>query len=487
MQYSDSYTIRQMGMPSLVLMERAALQVVHTLEKEEIDCSDALIVCGSGNNGGDGLAIARLLTLKGYHANVWYIGNYEKASEDNKKQYQIAKNYGVSVRNILEEKEYSVIIDAIFGTGLKRDIEGAYKEAIDKLNLMKGFKAAVDIPSGISDTTGEVRGAAFMADLTISFAFEKLGTVLYPGANYAGKVITADIGITKSSLPASRKVYTYEKKDLKKLLPVRNANSHKGSYGKVLMIAGSEGMAGAAYLNAKAAYSVGAGLVRIYTPKENRAALQQLLPEAIVTTYSEFDKNVLKELLDWADVVAIGSGLGTGELSEQIFTYTMQYAKLPCVIDGDGINLLSEDLSLLEHKKQVVLTPHLKEMSRLLQCEVTDIKENRLKLLDEFTGDYPAVCVLKDARTFVAYEEQDLYLNTTGNAAMAKAGSGDVLAGIITGLLAQGTQKQAACAAGVFIHGLCGDYAGLKKGSYSVTADDLIDELSNVLKELEEE
>lgn len=487
MRYADNYTIERMGVPSLVLMERAALQVVQTMEQEQIDCSRALVVCGSGNNGGDGLVIARLLALKGCDVDVWYVGNYESASEENKKQYEIANNYEVSVRNTLEEKEYSVIIDSIFGTGLRREITGRYRDAIETLNDMQGTKIAVDIPSGISDTTGKVWGIAFRAHITVCLAFEKLGTVLFPGTEYAGKRVVADIGIAENALPKEQKIYTYEWKDGKKLLPVRNEDSHKGSYGKVLMIVGSCGMAGAAFLSAKAAYSAGAGLVRIYAPEENRVILQQLLPEAIITTYNQFDKNRLKELLDWADVVAIGPGLGQSELSEHIFTYTMQYAKLPCVIDGDGLNLLAEDLSALEHKKQIILTPHMKEMSRLLQCDIEEIAENRIELLNEFTRDYPVVCALKDTRTFVACEDSDLYLNTTGNAAMAKAGSGDVLAGMVTGFLAQGMDKKAACETAVFLHGLCGDYAKAKKGSYSVLASDLIEELSQVLKKLEEE
>lgn len=487
MRHADSYTIGTMGVPSLVLMERAALQVVQVIEEEHLDCSKVLVACGSGNNGGDGLAVARLLALKGHDVEVWYIGSYESASEENKKQYEIAGNYGVSIGNTLKEKEYSIIIDAIFGTGLCREISGRYKVAIAALNNMPGIKVAVDIPSGVSDTTGRLWGTAFEADVTVCLAFEKLGTVLFPGAEYAGKRIVRDIGITVDALPDSQKIYMYELEDGKKLLPVRRENSHKGTYGRVLMIVGSCGMAGAAFLSAKAAYCMGAGLVQIYTPEENRVILQQLLPEAIVTTYTDFDKSRLKELLDWADVIAIGSGLGKSELSEQIFTYTMQYAKKPCVIDGDGLNILSEDMAELEFKKQVILTPHMKEMSRLLQCEIKDLMENKIELLNEFTRDYPVVCALKDARTFVASDAEDMYLNISGNAAMAKAGSGDVLAGMIVGLLAQNTKPRTACEMAVFLHGLCGDSAKMKKGSYSVLASDLIEELGAVLRGLEEE
>lgn len=487
MQYADKYTIEQMKVPSCVLMERAALKVVEILEKEKIDCSDTLIVCGSGNNGGDGLVIARLLHLKGVRVEVCYMGNRETASEENKRQYMIAENYGISIRNTLVKKEYSVIIDALLGIGLKREVSGKYREIIEQLNEMKGTKVAVDIPTGVCDTTGEIKGCAFSADLTICFAFEKVGMLLGEGRRYIGRTYVADIGISPDALPSGQKLYTYDRDDKDVPMPQRNLNGNKGTFGKVLIIAGSKGMAGAAYLNAKAAYLAGAGLVQIYTHENNRVILQQLLPEAILSTYETFDKNRLKELFDWGDVLLVGSGLGKSDLSEKIFTYAMQYAKVPCVIDGDGLNILSEDLSLLEHKKQVILTPHLKEMSRLLQCTIKEIQENRVEAIKDFVREYPVVCAMKDARTFVANDEEDIYINTTGNQSMAKAGAGDVLAGIAVGFLAQKMTCRGACETAVYVHGLCGDYVQKEKGSYSVLANDLLDAIGHVMKKLEKE
>lgn len=487
MQYADKYTIEQMKVPSCVLMERAALKVVEILEKEKIDCSDTLIVCGSGNNGGDGFVIARLLHLKGVRVEVCYMGNRETASEENKRQYMIAENYGISIRNTLVKKEYSVIIDALLGIGLKREVSGKYREIIEQLNEMKGTKVAVDIPTGVCDTTGEIKGCAFSADLTVCFAFEKVGMLLGEGRRYIGKTYVADIGISPDALPSGQKLYTYDRDDKDVPMPQRNLNGNKGTFGKVLIIAGSKGMAGAAYLNAKAAYLAGAGLVQIYTHENNRVILQQLLPEAILSTYETFDKNRLKELFDWGDVLLVGSGLGKSDLSEKIFTYAMQYAKVPCVIDGDGLNILSEDLSLLEHKKQVILTPHLKEMSRLLQCTIKEIQENRVEAIKDFVREYPVVCAMKDARTFVANDEEDIYINTTGNQSMAKAGAGDVLAGIAVGFLAQKMTCRGACETAVYVHGLCGDYVQKEKGSYSVLANDLLDAIGHVMKKLEKE
>lgn len=487
MQYADEYTIEQMKVPSCVLMERAALKVLEALEKEEIDCTNTLVVCGSGNNGGDGLAIARLLHLKGMSVDVCYMGNRENASEENKRQYIIAENYGISIGNTLVKKEYSVIIDALLGIGLKREVSGKYKEIIEQLNEMNGTKVAVDIPTGLCDTTGKIKGCAFRADLTVCFAFEKVGMLLEEGCRYTGKKYIADIGISSKALLNGPKLYTYDRKDKDVPLPQRNPNGNKGTFGKVLVIAGSKGMAGAAYLNAKAAYLAGAGLVQIYTHESNRVILQQLLPEAILSTYETFDEKQLKQLFDWCDVVLIGSGLGQSNLSEQIFTYMMQYTKVPCVIDGDGLNVLSENLSLLKGKKQVILTPHLKEMSRLLQCTVKEIQKNRIAAVKKFIHEYPVVCAMKDARTFVANDEENIYMNITGNHSMAKAGAGDVLAGIIVGLLAQKMDCRAACETAVYIHGLCGDYAQKEKGSYSVLANDLLNEIDHVMKELEKE
>lgn len=487
MQYADRYTIEQMKVPSCVLMERAALKVVEILEKEKIDCSNTLVVCGPGNNGGDGLAIARLLHLKGMHVDICYMGSKESASEENKRQYTIAENYGISIRTTITKKEYSAIIDALLGIGLKREITGNYLKIIEQLNLMNGTKVAVDIPTGVCDTTGRIKGCAFCADITVCFAFEKIGMLFEQGRFYVGKTYIVDIGIMPEALPNGYKLYTYDKDDTAISIPKRDLNGNKGTFGKVLLIAGSKGMAGAAYFNAKAAYLSGAGLVQIYTHEDNRIILQQLLPEAIISTYETFDKNELKSLIDWSDVLLIGSGLGKSDLSEKIFTYTMQYAKVPCVIDGDGLTILSEKLSFLENRKQVILTPHLKEMSRLLQCTVEEIQKNRIEMIKDFVSRYPVVCAMKDARTLVAGEEKNIYINTTGNQSMAKAGAGDILAGITVGFLAQKMNCRKACETAVYVHGLCGDCAKDEKGSYSVLANDLLDKIGYVMKKLEKE
>ena len=485
MRRADLYTIEEIGVPSMVLMERAALEVVRCMEEEQLDFRKVLVVCGSGNNGGDGYAIARLLHLKGHDVTIFFAGNSQKRSEENAQQAKIAAHYEIPVITNLGTEEYSVIIDALFGTGLKREVTGHYREVLCSVNQMAGKKVAVDLPSGIHDTTGARMGIAFCADLTVAIAFPKRGLFLQEGNVCAGKILTGDIGISSETFSEGTVTFGYEKQDLFLGFPKRKKNSHKGSYGKVLMIAGSKGMSGAAYLSAKAAYAVGAGLVQIYTHEENRVILQQLLPEAIITTYDTFDSEQLEKLIQWADLIGIGCGLGKSDTAERVMQYTLKRALVPCVVDADGINILSKHMEWIEETNAlIVLTPHMKEMSRMLQCSVKELIEQRMEKLHAFVERYKVVCVLKDARTLVAKEHQNTYLNLSGNAAMAKAGSGDVLAGVIVGILAQQCEPYTSACLGVFLHGLAGDMARDKKGAYSVLASDLVAEISSVLKNI---
>ena len=273
------------------------------------------------------------------------------------------------------------------------------------------------------------------------------------------------------------------------MLPDRPEDSNKGTYGRLLVIAGSKGMAGAAYLNAHAAYMTGAGLVRIYTSSDNREILQTLLPEAIITTYEEYNKEELLSLLTWADGVCIGSGLGMSRLSEKILKTVIEYVKVPCLIDADGLNLLAENKNYLNQmaERRFVITPHMKEMSRLTGISVEELKADRIQILKDFSSRYRITCVLKDSRTLIASEEKGIRMNLTGNSAMAKAGSGDVLAGVISGWMVQGKEAEDAAELGTYIHGLSGDLAKFEKGVYSVMARDLIEYISKALMKLEEE
>ncbi len=488
MQEADRHTIEDLGISSLILMERAARSCIETMKEQGLDLSNVCIVCGSGNNGGDGFAIGRLLLDAGCQVTVCFIGSEAKCTCETRQQMKRYREIGGIIRNTYANCEYSVLIDAIFGVGLCRQIEGVYKEVLTAMNASDSVKVAVDIPSGISSSTGSKLGVAFRADLTVTFQNKKLGLVLFPGRQYAGEGIVTDIGIDTSRMKDDPEVaYTYETSDISERMPKRLPDSHKGSYGKVLVIAGSKGMAGAAYLNAYAAYLTGAGLVQIYTPEDNRLILQQLLPEAILTTYRSYEKNQILELLKWADTVCIGSGIGKSRQSQDLLLTTLMDVDVPCVIDADGLNLLAENRDCLKYlsRGKFILTPHMKEMSRILGSEISDLKFRKMDILKDFVNEYTVTCALKDARTFVACSGEHPYVNLSGNPAMAKAGSGDVLTGIITGLLSQGMACFEAAAFGVYLHGLSGDFARMRKGSYSVLARDLAENISCVLKEQE--
>ena len=491
MKAADQYTIQKLGVPSLELMEHAAQACVQVLEDEKVDLSHVCVVCGSGNNGGDGFAIARILQNNRYSVEIFCVGNPEHYTEETQEQMHRLQECGGKITyGMPQEDSYSVIIDAVFGVGLSRKVEGRYRQVIEQMNRMRGTKFAVDIPSGLSATTGCILGCAFKADYTVTFQLKKIGLELSQGRTMAGRVIVPDIGISTDSICEDQEIVRTAGKDIyRKMLPDRPEDSNKGTYGRLLVIAGSKGMAGAAYLNAHAAYMTGAGLVRIYTSSDNREILQTLLPEAIITTYEEYNKEELLSLLTWADSVCIGSGLGMSRLSEKILKTVIEYVKVPCLIDADGLNLLAENKNYLNQmaERRFVITPHMKEMSRLTGTPVEELKADRIQILKDFISRYRITCVLKDSRTLIASEEKGIRMNLTGTSAMAKAGSGDVLAGVISGWMVQGKEAEDAAELGTYIHGLSGDLAKFEKGVYSVMARDLIEYISKALMKLEEE
>ena len=333
-------------------------------------------------------------------------------------------------------------------------------------------------------------GCAFHADDTVTFEAKKIGLELAQGRVYAGRVTVAEIGISHEPLLQDADViHSFGREEYRRMLPERPEDSNKGSYGRLLVIAGSKGMAGAAYLNAHAAYMTGAGLVRIYTPKDNREILQTLLPEAIITAYDEFNKEEVLKLLKWADGVCIGSGIGRSTTSEKLLQTVIEYVDVPCLIDADGLNLLSDNKDLLDRlaDRKFIFTPHMKEMSRLTGIPVEDLREDRIQILKKFADGYQVTCVLKDSRTLIADKANEICLNLTGNSAMAKAGSGDVLAGVIAGFMVQEKDTKKAARLGTYVHGLAGDLAKFEKGVYSVMARDLIEYISKALMKLEDE
>lgn len=489
MKRYDRNTITYFGIPSLVLMERAALAVADEIEKRFGKGQRILVVAGCGNNGGDGIGAGRILWQRGHRVAVYLCGNRERCSRETRIQIAIIEKYGCPVQSKIEDGEYDIIVDALFGIGLSRSVEGVHAQAIERINGSGAYVCAVDIASGICTDSGAVLGTAVRADLTVTFAFEKLGHVLYPGCEYTGEVFCADIGITKDSfLDMEPGAYAYTGYAYGRL-PERNAGGNKGSFGKVLVIAGSMNMSGACELCARSAYRMGAGMVKIITPEENRVIVQQNIPEAMLRTYGSGEMEEafyqgLREDMEWADCMVIGPGLGKSGIAYELLKTVMSQSYKPLVIDADGLNLIAEkeDLAgLTGGGRQIILTPHLGEFAKLCGCTVEDAKKRILAAPLELAEKYGCVVVCKDARTVVAdCSENTVYINTTGNDGMATAGMGDVLAGVIGGLLAQGMAPGEAARLGVYIHGLAGDTAAENKGRYALMAGDMIEQFEKI-------
>ncbi len=494
MKAIDGYTIESVGIPSLVLMERAALETVKVMLQNVSRTDRILCVCGCGNNGGDGVAVARMLYHMGYDAGIYMLGASkvfleEKCTKETKKQLQIARNIGVPEYNNIELEYFDVVVDAVFGIGLSRSVEGYFKSVMEQINAWRKMDErrrifAVDIPSGISADDGSILGCCLEADITVTFGWKKVGLHMYPGADMAGDTHVVDCGFAVRALEeVSPQFLTYDKEDLVKL-PKRFKSSNKGSYGTVTVIAGSAGMSGACFFSGKAAYMMGSGLVKIVTVQENRVILQSRLLEAVYNTYDSLTvtEDFMKKTLDKASAIVIGPGMGNQDISGRWVETVIKNAVVPVVIDADGLNVLSRDLRILREKKApVILTPHLGEMSKLVGKSIAYIKEHQLSVCREFAKEYDCICVMKDARTIVSDGTAKDYINDSGNNGMSTGGAGDVLAGVIGGLAASGIEPIEAARLGVYIHGLSGDAAKASKGERCMLASDILDGLSSVL------
>lgn len=493
MKRYDGNTIREFGVPSLVLMERAALTVVEELEQRFSPGARVLIVAGSGNNGGDGIAIGRILFQHGYPVEILFCGDRERCTPETAVQWEIAEKYGCIFTDKTEEQEYDIIVDALFGVGLSRPLEGDFARLVNWINGTGAFLCAVDLPSGVHADTGEIMGTAVQADLTVTFGFRKAGHIFYPGAACGGEVVCREIGIDRYSfLDRPPVLFTYTEQALR-LLPQRDGGGNKGSFGKVLVIAGKRNMSGACQLCAESCYRMGAGMVKILTEESNRAILQTGIPEALFAAWpsAEGEEELPEVWMEWADSIVIGPGLGTDSRASELLSRVLEGPVRPLVIDADGLNLLAQDPVLLQRMKQsaasgrsMILTPHMGEFVRLYGGTVQEAKQQMQERVRALAEEYHCVIACKDARTLVCDRgEQVCYLNTTGNDGMATAGSGDVLAGIIGGLLAQQMDPFQAASLGVWIHGRAGDFAAARQGRYALMAGDLIRELGHVTSE----
>lgn len=498
MRKIDTATSSEIGIPSIVLMENAASEVCKVCldELKGIEEPKVVIFAGKGNNGGDGFALARQLNDRGVDCKIIFLFDTSKFSTDAEINYNIALKCGIRVitgftEAVIETGRADIVVDAVFGTGISRNVEGRYAEVIEMINTYAKKVISIDIPSGVNSDDGRIMGIAVEADITVTFALPKIGMLLYPGASCCGKIIIANISIQPSTiLEMNLKTAFLDKKDIYDILPERKKRTNKGSYGRLFVIAGSKDMTGAVALCCKGAFRAGSGLVYACTVQSGINVVQQLVPEAVVMPLSEFDGKVryecyeddIEEKIHNASAVAVGPGLGMSEEVSEFVKKLITEVDAPLVIDADGLNAIADDPSiLLSLKHTPVITPHPGEMGRLTGYSVREILDDTVNLARDFAVKYHTVVVLKDARSVIAAPDGRVIINITGNPSMSTGGSGDVLTGVISSFIAQGIEPFFAAAVGAYIHGLSGDICMEKMGTYGVMAWDIAENIATAI------
>ena len=507
MRACDTYTSEYFGIDSAVLMERAALTTFISICNcgKMYEDSRTLIVCGTGNNGADGLALARIMFEGGYSADYCIPFDNGKHSTLFDKQKSTLEKYGIKPISKEDIKDdYDIIIDALFGIGLSRDLSEETVDLVEKVNSYKGFKVALDIPSGINADTGAVMGGAFRADLTVTFGFAKRGQILFPARDHVGELLIANIGITEKSLDclsdaeSGSVCFVMEKEDVVRDLPVRPDDGNKGTFGKVLVFAGSSKISGACVLTSLSALKSGAGMVKVITDHQNADILKKTVPEAMVTDTA--DREAIRKDLGWADIIVAGPGIGTDKESAGILRFLLENEKEKLfILDADALNLIAgeddtevseAEISFYEMISQrvgtTVLTPHMGELSRLTKRAVNELKSDITSAASEYAKKAGVILVAKDAVTCVTDGKKTVFVNS-GNNGMATAGSGDVLAGIIAAFEGSSKDPFSAVLNAVYVHGLAGSDCLESMAEDSVTAGDIIVSLQRVIKEIRDE
>ena len=490
----DSFVINELKIPSIVLMENAAISFVKHIDENE---NNFLIICGKGNNGGDGYAIARQLFSKGKNVKIFCISN-ENMSNDCMVNYKICKNMGIKIFYEIEELDKllldcNVVIEGIFGTGLNSEIKGIYREIIEKINTASNNKAiySIDIPSGINGDTGEIMGISVKADITISFVTYKKGFLNSKIKDYLGKVIIENIGLNETNINHLVKEYYLTPDMVKSFHIKRNEDSHKGDFGKILIFAGSSGFYGAGNIVAKSCVRTGAGLTTVITDKNN-FSLNVFVPEAMSfpINFDNINENFekLENEISNCDVIAIGPGIGKSQQAFSIFEKLISIDKnnkgntIKLILDADALNLLAENRELFEKiRNRSVLTPHLVEFSRLTGFSSEVINKNKFEIAKEFSKKYGIILLLKGKNTIITNGEE-LFANSTGNSHMANGGMGDCLTGIICSLAGQKYDLMKSANIGAYLHGKIADE--LVRRQYIVNAADVIDNISIFMNEI---
>lgn len=492
MSEMDRAAIEDVGIPGLILMENAGRGIVEVARSmlERVKGKTVKIFCGPGNNGGDGFVVARHLLNMGAQVDVLLVGKKENIRGDAHTNMLIYQNMEQSIKQVQATEHVpsdvgaDLIVDALLGTGVQGSLRGIFADVVDKINRSGAPILAIDIPTGMDTDTGAVEGPCIHAAATATMALPKRGLLLSPGREHVGKLTVVDISMPEFLCSRfNSKTFLVMPQDVQKMLPIRPSDAYKNACGTAMVIAGSMGFTGAASLTAESVLRSGAGLTYLSAAKSLNVVFEQRLTEVITVPFEDNGLGCLtvdtgEAIINRAaseTVVAIGPGLGTHTKTVKLVKMLVEKLDKPLVLDADGLNALSESPDLIsKYKNDMILTPHPGELSRLIQKTNQEILDDRIEIARQTAQSWGQILVLKGSPTIVADKSGEVYINTTGNAGMATGGSGDVLTGIIAGLLAQGMSAIHAAIAGVFIHGLAGDLAKGKFGEMGMIAGDIL-------------
>lgn len=494
----DEIAINKMEIPGIDLMGRAGTAVADYARNmvAAINNPKIAIICGKGNNAGDGYKAALELFNAGVNPEIFMIFDEDKVAGDSKHYFDLCKDKKIPISEVndLPTEKYDLIIDAILGTGFKGELKDPILKATNWINEKNGLVLAVDIPTGVNANNGQIDKSAVMADVTVTMGYVKVGVAMQPAKSICGDVVVIDIGFPDIYNKLNGKKFRTSNENLAdKYLTAPNKGTYKHRQGKVLILAGSRGMTGAAILASNAAIRSGAGLVTTFAPSSISSIYEINIIEGLTAVCDDSSKGYflennfdeIEQYFDWADVLLIGPGLGTNQTTLKLVQEIVTTFDKPILIDADGLNLFIDNLKLFDKiKSDFVITPHFGEFARLLQNDISEIKNDIIQKLDEFSKNFRGVLVAKNAPTIIL-NNNDVVVNTTGNQGMATGGTGDVLSGIVTSLIAQGIPVSAASELGVFIHGAAADLAQKDKGYRGLIATDIIDYLPLIIKEYE--
>ena len=503
MRQIDQQTIEQIGIPGAVLMEHAGSAVVRAIHQHFPECKHIAIVVGKGNNGGDGLVVARQLAHAGQPIQIFLVSPPESFAGDALTNLQIAQNLDLPITQVLSEEALQglksqlassdLIVDSIFGTGLRGGVRGFIGNVIGCINEAGRPVVAIDLPSGLAADTGIAEGVCIQAACTVTMGLPKRGNLIHPGATLTGQLEVADIGFPPGVIDAKNvQINWTQPSDAARLLPLRPTHSHKGTYGRVFVVAASTGMTGAAALTSAGALRVGAGLVTLGTPKSLNSILEVKLTEVMTLPLPETGdgslaltakSHIIEAVERTKSVIAIGPGLSQHPETAALVHSLVRETDTPIVIDADGINALSRSKDILSSlSSQTVLTPHPGEMARLIGGTVEALERDRIGIAQQFAQAHNVTLVLKGAPTVIARGNGEVWINSTGNAGMATGGMGDVLTGLIAGLMAQKVPAFDAAVLGVYLHGLAGDLVADSIGMDGLMAGDVLNSIPKAIK-----